>query len=398
MATACATWPPSEGRSRAIRDALDRPLDWESFVVILKRHRITGFAHHVLTSLPEVGARVPPNVRANIGNEALAVAGAHLQLLAETGRLQRLFSADGVPAIFLKGVPLAILAYRNFAVRHSKDIDLLVSMEHLAGVARILQAEGYIRVTGPPTFRGSLWQLWLREFHHCSYVHRRTGVEIELHWRLFRNPRLLPLVPGEHQRGVVHLPDGTAVPTLSDEDLFAYLCAHGTQHNWFRLKWLADIGALLNQRSEDEIEHMYDAACDRGATLFTAHAMLLANRILNAPLPSSLLERLRSVPGTSRLDASAMATLLGRGFQTEPSKWGWRTTAQYQWHGFRLPGWRYRVAQARLLLISQEDVQAFSLPSRAAFVYPLIRGPRWLWQQIRQMLQPARIARSRPRP
>ena len=33
--------------------------------------------------------------------------------------------------------------------------------------------------------------------------------------------------------------------TLGADDLFAYLCAHGAYHAWFRLKWLADIGALL---------------------------------------------------------------------------------------------------------------------------------------------------------
>lgn len=44
---------------------------------------------------------------------------------------------------------------------------------------------------------------------------------------------------------VVPLTNTIGLRTLGDEDLFAYLCIHGALHWWNRLKWLADVNAML---------------------------------------------------------------------------------------------------------------------------------------------------------
>lgn len=397
LATACVVWPPSESRECAIRDAMADPVDWERFLSMLTRHRITGLARHALTSLPDVAARIPADVRNRLDNDALTLAGENLQMQAETGRLQRLFATSGARVTFLKGVPLAILAYGNLALRHSKDIDIMVSPGEVSPTGRVLEDHGYARVTGPPDLRGSRWQVWLREFYHITYLHRGKAIEVELHWRPLRNRELLYFMPDGIEQRMVRLPDGTDVPTLADEDLFAYLCAHGTLHNWLRLKWLADISALLNQRTALEAERLYECARQRGAGLSAAHAMLFAHRVLHTPLPSALVRRLQAIPGTSSLEASAMKALLDRGFQAEPTVWRRRTKAQYEWHGLRVSGRRNLSAQLRTLLISQDDVQSLALPQGAAFLYPLIRAPRWVWRRIRQTLRPARTPRDRDR-
>ena len=43
------------------------------------------------------------------------------------------------------------------------------------------------------------------------------------------------------------------MPTLADEPLYAYLCVHGASSAWFRLKWIADLNALLAGRTAEEI-------------------------------------------------------------------------------------------------------------------------------------------------
>lgn len=389
LVTACASWPPSETRSVIIRDAIARPIDWDRVFAIVRRHRVMGQAHQGLTEVISDAAPIPVDVRARLGNDALAVARVNLQMQAETGRLQRLFGAASLPVLFLKGVPLAMVAYGNVAIRHSKDIDVLVAPDHVATTAAVLEAQGYQRVAGPPDFSGGRWGVWRNEFHHVSYLHPRTRIEVELHWRLFRNTRFVPLLQRDAEYGSVRLPDGTEVLTLSNADAFVYLCAHGAQHNWFRLKWLADVAALLSQQCEPDIERLYESARNRGAGLFAAQAMLLANQVLNSRLPLSLLSRLRAVSGISRLEQGALRALFGPGFQAEPSEWRWRVKAEYEWHALRLGGPRYRAAQVRMLLISQHDVRTLRLPRRAAFLYPVIRGPRWVWQKIGRIWRPA---------
>jgi hypothetical protein len=389
LAVASVGWPPSEDHACALHDALDATVDWERFLCLVARHRIAPLANHTL-SRPAMNSRVPEDVRTRLAAAAFASARVSLQMQAETLRVHQVFMAAGIPVTFLKGVPLAHLVYGSVALRHSKDIDVLVAPDLTAGAAAVLEAAGYERQTGPAALHGSRWQFWLREFHHCSLVHPATGIEIELHWRLFRNPRLLPLVPGSAARGQVQLSNGTALSTLADDDNFSYLCAHGTVHNWFRLKWLADVGTVLNQRSESDVERLYEAARGRGAGLFAAHAMLLAHHVLGSRLPAPLVRRLGNVEGVLRLERGATSVLFGSTFQQEPVAWKKEATAQYEWQLMRLGGLRYKAAQLRTILVSQEDVQAFALPRAAAFTYPLVRAPIWVWRQVRQKLRPER--------
>ena len=84
---------------------------------------------------------------------------------------------------------------------------------------------------------------------------------------------------------VVPLTGARGLRTLGEEDLFAYLCMHGALHWWNRLKWLADINALLAAAPEDGVERLFRAAEARGAGRAAAQAMLLCRRLLGRPCP-----------------------------------------------------------------------------------------------------------------
>lgn len=81
-------------------------------------------------------------------------------------------------------------------------------------------------------------------------MHGASGIIVELHWRLTNNPRLLPPEAARSRQKIV-LGDFAGV-TLGPDDLLLYLSVRGAKHHWFRLKWLADVHALL-------------ARCDAGA-------------------------------------------------------------------------------------------------------------------------------------
>ena len=83
----------------------------------------------------------------------------------------------------------------------------------------------------------------------------------------------------------VLLTDTTGLRTLGDEDLFAYLCMHGALHWWNRLKWLADVNALLASTPEDNIERLVRAAEARGTGRAAAQALLLCRRLWGRPSP-----------------------------------------------------------------------------------------------------------------
>ena len=121
-----------------------------------------------------------------------------------------------------------------------------------------------------------------------GFVHEATGLRIELHWRLFLNPHAMAETSIMAASRVVPLAGAAGLRTLGEEDLFAYLCMHGALHWWNRLKWLADINALLAATPERDVERLIRAAEARGAGRAAAQALLLCRRLLGTPLPARL--------------------------------------------------------------------------------------------------------------
>src|SRR3974377_2389702 len=87
---------------------------------------------------------------------------------------------------------------------------------------------------------------------------------------------------------LVPVTDKSAVRTLGEEDLFAYLCMHGALHWWYRLKWLADINALLAAAPEASIERLFQAPEPGVAGRASAQTLLLCRWLLGTLLPASL--------------------------------------------------------------------------------------------------------------
>jgi hypothetical protein len=71
-------------------------------------------------------------------------------------RLQRLLEQAACPCAFLKGVTLAALAYGDFGIRQSKDIDLIVPAASFSAACAVIEAAGYRRVRPPPSVSGEL--------------------------------------------------------------------------------------------------------------------------------------------------------------------------------------------------------------------------------------------------
>src|SRR5690606_18055592 len=88
----------------------------------------------------------------------------------------------------------------------------------------------------------------------------------------------------------VQLTPGAAVWTLAPEAAFLYLCLHGAQHAWSRLKWLADVAALVAKLDEAELTRRYAAARARGLHRAMGQALLLAERLFGVPAPAAVRE------------------------------------------------------------------------------------------------------------
>lgn len=374
LAAACARWPPSDRRTDAIRTAATGPLDWARFLRVVRRHRVFGLVHD---GLMRARLQVPPEIVREIGAQVTTLVRENLAMAGEAVRLQRLFDDADLPVLFLKGSSLAVLAYGNVGLRKCKDIDLLVSPETLGPAVALLERAGYRRFDPPPDISDAQLRLLMSLRKDLGFVHEETGLQIDLHWQLFSNPHAMDEVSVMAASRVVPLTGTVGLRTLGEEDLFTYLCVHGALISWYRLKWLADVGALLATQPEGGAERLNCAAEARSAGRAAGQAMLLCQRLLGTPLAAPLMTTIRNSPKGRWLEETALNAMTAER-ERRDARFG---TTLGTLSAFLLrKNWRYRLAELRTLLTNQTDVLAVPLPERFRFLYPVMRLPLWVWR------------------
>ena len=145
---------------------------------------------------------------------------------------------------------------------------------------------------------------------------------------------------------------------------------HGALHCWSRLKWLADINALLTTAPEGGVERLVGAAEARGTARAAAQALLLCRRLLATPLPDRLMATLAKSATVRWLEATALNAMTTGLGEREPREERFGTTRGSLSTFLLGRSWRYRLSELGIHLINQTDVLAVPLPERLRFLYP----------------------------
>ncbi len=379
LVAACCRWPPSPARDGAVLAAAAR-VDWTLVARIAGRHRVEGL---VWNALRQAGAAVPADSGERLQSAADRIARQNLVLTAESLRLSASLDRAGIRHMFVKGVSLGVLAYGSIGPKMGWDIDLLVPPESVEPSAAALEAAGY-RLILPrgPKGRERL-DLWHRHWKESVWVTPGSGLTVELHSRLSDNPLLMPGVGPDSPSQRIEVAKGRFLATLRTDELFAYLGVHGASSAWFRLKWLADVGALLGGRPPEEIERLYRRSQALKAGRAAAQALLLCERLLATPVPPALLAELRSDPVNRWLVAIALRKLAGRTQTAELDEKLLGTGTIHLMQFALLPGFGFKFAELRRQLVDPSDRIAVPLPKALGFLYPLIAMSRRLGRRAR---------------
>jgi hypothetical protein len=377
------------GRDALVRD-LAGGLDWGALVDVAGRHRIEGL---VFTALRRAGVTPPPPFAERLGERAAAIARRGLQQAAESVRLQRVLDAAGAPNLIVKGVALDALAWGRLGLKQAWDIDILVDPGDVETAAAVLARQGYA-VAKPKGLDEEGWRLWVAHAKEGEWVHGLTGAVVELHWRLTDAATLLPGLTARSPGRTLAVAPGSplTVRTLPAPETFAYLCVHGTSHAWSRLKWLADVGALVAQLETSERLELHRAAVALGAGRCSAVTMALCARLLQIPLPPALADEIRGDWRTRALVALAMEAVRGGGS---------RDIADRRLLGDAIllsrllfaDGAAFLKAEFGRLWPSLDDRLTLRLPPSLDVVYALARLPLWGWRRIGRAGQTGPVAR-----
>src|SRR5262249_7689741 len=231
----------------------------------------------------------------------------------------------------------------------------------------VLLRAGYRRFDPPPNISDAQLQLLMPLRKDLGLVHQTTGLRVELHWRLFLNPHVMAESSFLAASRVVHLSKAAGVRTLGEDDLFAYLCMHGALHWWNRLKWLADVNALLASTPEMGVKRLIQAAERKGAGRAAAQALLLCQKLFQTPLPTSLTATLDKSVTMRWLEATAVKAMTTGHGEHDPHEVRFGTTRGSLSTFLLSRGWRYQLAELSVQLTNPTDVLTVPLPKPLQF-------------------------------
>ncbi|QQV78477.1 nucleotidyltransferase family protein [Sphingomonas aliaeris] len=328
--------------------ALD-PADPAAIFAMVRRHRISTRAIAVLgIALRDRDPVLSERLTVRARDRGFAALGRTDRMVTISQRL----AAANIRHLGVKGPVLAQQIYGDVGARDSKDLDLLVDPAAIGDAAAILGSIGFIE-TGTETGRGDTEA---DNKHRTFFGH---GVEVEMHTRLLDVEALLPLsFEAVWARRETVMLGAVAVPALSMADTFLYLCAHGAQHLWFRLKWLEDIARIVTLPAYPEIAPQAIArARETGAEGIFISAIDLVDHVFGIAGTVPIADR-RAGHGIVRLSLKALvapaehasAPPIGSILQKVPVQF---TMAR---------SWRYRRDLIKLLVLAPRTFDANGLP------------------------------------
>jgi hypothetical protein len=390
----CARWPLAEEDNAAIRTlAAADDMDWKYFLALCGHHRVAPVVYRALSTS---AAPAPPATLATLKAAATQNALSAFRYLAQARRLCGLLQKAGVSTRVLKGVPLSQRIYADPGLRDVGDIDLLIEpgMEEIAD--RVLLAAGFHRNDPIARLTPRRRRSWRK--HGKDYTYRaddEDDFEIDLHWRLFRNPHMPGNAladPAATSGEQIHLGE-TVLNVLPLERTFLYLCVHGALDGWGRFKSLVDVAVLWNSFRAEQRSAVTDQAVAHRILPELAAALRLA-RELELLAPDALSTAIELESGSREAQwilNHARTQQLAQRFQPTQDGTGSWPLKRYEL-GLRR-GLAYRVEILRRVLLRPRVWQRFDLPDALFPLYTVLSPMEWVF--FHRWVSPAGVARAR---
>ena len=395
VTAAFCIWPPSDRRDQAIRSAIGETIDWNRVYRIVKRQRVAGLVHDGLT---RTGVSVPSDFARQIRNLASDIARKNLQFAAESMRIQQMFDEAGVPVLFVKGTALAQLAYGSLVQKHSWDIDALVTPDDVPRALQLLAGAGYHAFPPLPPMTDERYKHWIRFSREYVLYHETKSVPVEIHWKLMENDYFLSGISALSPSQMVAISGGLGIRTLVEDDLFAYLCVHGATHGWSRLKWLADVAALMADDSANDAKRRLETAQKANAEDCVAQAFLLCDRLFGTPSLKVLAQELRCSYRYRWLEHIALGAMARENAETELGQAPFYKVPIFISHFMLGRGWRFALNEFWIKVNGPYDLQHAKFPNWLGFLYPLVRVASWIKRRgrMRPMPVPPKACTAKP--
>lgn len=348
--------------TRVAREIASGPIDWDYLLRAAAENSVVPL---LALHLPVIGGEIfSAEQLQQLKGAARAVGIRALQLSAELIRVTEALRAEKILALPYKGPVIAVQAYGDLALREFEDLDIIVPQEMIARANEVLRGLNY-RPRYPWVFEAS--SLVPGEY---NYFDPDRLAMVELHTeKTLRHFPVAPILSEMGKSAATVALGGHDVCTFSIEDTLVLLCIHGSKDFWERISWLADVSELLRRQTALDWNLVWRRAKDLKAERMLSLGLLLAVKVLDAPLPEAILAR---VDGDSTAAAIAKEITERLAAGTLPV----RTAAEaFRYRRQLVPGalssWKYglRLATAP----AEEDWMMLRLPRALSPLYAVLR-------------------------
>jgi hypothetical protein len=298
-----------------LRELLYTRLDWTRVLGILATHRTMGVAwHNVLRHLiGERGALVPTYLFKGLEVAYKGQAAIAREQIVSTLELLDALSAEGIPAVVLKGAGVARMAYPDLGMRVFNDNDVLVEHGRIADAGAVLHRLGYVQGswdydagTVRPARRADILKYPVSSHQTHPYQRPVDGPALEchrvdLHFSVdLTTSNRTDAVVGDLLRRRVTVGE-PPLWTVDPTDMFVFCCVHFAREATHygevaRLKdlvlyKLVDLLALLDGAVEPA--GIAGRSVEFGATDQAYHALFHLDALFPGRVPPDLLATLR---------------------------------------------------------------------------------------------------------
>jgi hypothetical protein len=270
-----------------INQALRGHFDAEALWTLGQRHEVLPLVWRTLSD-PASIELVEPGLATRLKRRYYATLIRNEARVAELVRILDALDAAGVEAMPVKGPSLAMLAYGHPALRTFDDLDILVRRDDVDVSRPILRSLGYA-TNQVPTFSEAH-----HAFHDLQWFGTLDGglLCVELHWALWSPAFFGGDVAELWARSRLVLLRDRPTPMLSTEDTLLHLAIHRTSSP-LRLRFVCDVAEIVRRNPDLDWEATVQRATAYGARTALFAALDLAARLLDAPVPPAVLQRLR---------------------------------------------------------------------------------------------------------
>ncbi|MEQ8910253.1 MAG: nucleotidyltransferase family protein [Vicingaceae bacterium] len=351
--------------------ALDQSVNWEKQIELARQHRISPLLSRQIAANK---LQIPPGSQEKLKEQQKATHLKMLTLSRELVLVSQQFELQNIKFINLKGPVQSLQIFGDVAVKHSRDLDLLIEEDKVENCIEVLQSMGY----ETPSFYLSLnpkqKHYFLKTQNQLLFFQSERKVQIEIHWRLFANQKLLhfPFEELWKKSETVSLA-GTQLKGLSQLYMCLYLSTHGAKHQWSTLYWLAELVYLIKNMPFNITEIHLEAkryGVERPFLQFVGLAQLLFKMKVPDPI-----EALLSKNSQARLMNLALKRL-----QDNTSSFKNKKVSTYAISSsYRMKlkkGLWYKLGAINLISIN--DFQLLKLPASLFFLYYPLRPFLWV--------------------